>query len=87
MVLSMCPSSYMALTAWVTSLATCLVWFISSSLYVSVSERCSKPVSFSKFSKSKLYLEFEKHSLKCYAYLKLELCVILEWRLLQGIFA
>ena len=43
--LSMCPSWYMALIAWVTSLATCFVWSSSSSLYVSLSERCSRPVS------------------------------------------
>ena len=43
--LSMYPSWYMDLTAWVTSLATCLVWSSWSSLYVSLSERCCKPVS------------------------------------------
>ena len=45
--LSMCPSWYMDLTAWVTSSAISLVWSSSSSLYVSLSERCSKPVSMS----------------------------------------
>ena len=43
--LSMYPSWYMDLTGWVTSSATCLVWSSSSSSYVSLSERCSKPVS------------------------------------------
>ena len=42
--LSMSPSWYMALIAWVTSLATCFVWSSSSSLYMSLSERCSRPV-------------------------------------------
>ena len=42
--LCMWPSWYMALIAWVTSSATCFVWSSSSSLYVSLSERCSRPV-------------------------------------------
>ena len=35
----------MDLTGWVSSSATCLVWSSSSSSYVSLFERCSKPVS------------------------------------------
>ena len=44
--LSMRPSWYMALIAWVTSLATCMFCLVFLKLIVvSLSERCSRPVS------------------------------------------